>query len=112
MVPSKDDDVILAVGNDRQFAALCGVLGKPAWANDIRFATNAARVANRHALIELMSEVTKMATTREWVVMFEKAGVPCGPINNLKDVFEDPHVIEDVPLDEGTGLVLVRVNPQ
>lgn len=91
--PSKDGGVILAVGNDRQFAALCGVLGKPAWANDIRFATNAARVANRHALIELMSEVTKMATTREWVVMFEKAGVPCGPINSLKDVFEDPHVI-------------------
>ena len=91
--PCKDGSVILTVGNDRQFAALCEVLGNPDWARDPRFANNAARVSNRDALIELMSAVTVTATTQEWVTAFEKSGVPCGPINSLKDVFEDPQVI-------------------
>jgi crotonobetainyl-CoA:carnitine CoA-transferase CaiB-like acyl-CoA transferase len=90
--PSADGGIIIAVGNDRQFAALSRELGHPQWAEDCRFATNADRVANRDLLIGLMSEVTRTATTRQWTEALERAGVPCGPINDLRDVFDDPHV--------------------
>ena len=54
--------------------------------------TNAGRVQNRVALIELMRELTLTRSTREWVTLLESAGVPCGPINTIADVFEDPQV--------------------
>jgi crotonobetainyl-CoA:carnitine CoA-transferase CaiB-like acyl-CoA transferase len=90
--PSKDGAIIIAVGNDRQFAALCRELGRPQWAEECRFSTNARRVANRGALIGLMSRATQTATTREWTERLERAGVPCGPVNDLKSVFNDAQV--------------------
>ena len=91
--PTADGDMIIAVGNDSQFAKLCAAAGHAEWASDARFATNAARVANRGVLIPLMRQTTVMRTTREWVETFEAAGVPCGPINRLDEVFADPQVI-------------------
>ena len=90
--PTADGDMILAVGNDGQFAKFCEVAGKP-WAADERFATNAARVKHRAELIPLLRQATVMRTTHDWIVALESAGVPCGPINRLDEVFADPQVI-------------------
>lgn len=90
--PTADGDVILAIGNDGQFARFCEVAGHPEWAADDRYATNRARVDNRDTLIPLMRQTTVMRTTREWIEVLEQAGVPCGPVNSIADVFQDPHV--------------------
>lgn len=90
--PTSDGHMILAVGNDGQFARFCDAAERPEWAQDERFATNAARVRNRDVLIGLLRELTVTRTTRQWVALLESAGVPCGPINTIADVFEDPQV--------------------
>lgn len=90
---TSDGYVILAVGNDGQFARLAQVMGKPEWASDPQFSTNAQRVRNRESLISMMNEVTRARTTEEWVALLESVGVPCGPINDLEHVFKDPQVI-------------------
>ncbi|WP_137892891.1 CaiB/BaiF CoA-transferase family protein [Ramlibacter sp. 2FC] len=90
--PTADGDMILAIGNDGQFAKFCRVAGRPEWASDERFATNPQRVAHRAVLIPLLRQATVMRTTREWVAALEAAGVPCGPINRIDEVFADPQV--------------------
>ncbi|WP_046112486.1 CaiB/BaiF CoA transferase family protein [Aquincola tertiaricarbonis] len=90
--PTADGDVIIAVGNDAQFARLAGVLGRTEWAKDERFATNLARVANRVELVRLLRELTLKRSTADWVAALEAAEVPCGPINNMAQVFADPQV--------------------
>jgi crotonobetainyl-CoA:carnitine CoA-transferase CaiB-like acyl-CoA transferase len=90
--PTADGYMILAIGNDGQFAKFCTVAGKPEWAGDPRFSTNEARVQHRAILIPLMRQATVMQTTREWIALLEQVGVPCGPINTLADVFADPQV--------------------
>ncbi len=87
-----DDFLIVAVGNDSQFAKFCEVLGTPQWASDARFATNPARVRNRDLLVGLIGERLSTRPAREWLAALEPAGVPCGPINDLAQVFDDPHV--------------------
>jgi crotonobetainyl-CoA:carnitine CoA-transferase CaiB-like acyl-CoA transferase len=91
--PTADGDMILAVGNDGQFARFCEIAGHAGWSNDERFATNAARVRNRAALIPLLRQTTVMKTTAEWIALLENAAVPCGPINDLAGVFADPQVV-------------------
>ncbi len=90
--PTADGDMVLAIGNDAQFARFCEIAGRPEWASDERFATNAARVAQRQTLIPLLRQTTVMRTTAEWMAALEEAGVPCGPINDLAAVFADPQV--------------------
>ena len=84
---------ILTVGNDSQFRKFAEVAGQPQWATDPRFATNKLRVANRAELIPLIRQATVFKTTAEWVSKLEAAGVPCGPINDLAQVFRDPQVL-------------------
>ncbi len=91
--PTADGDMILAIGNDGQFARFCEIAGHPEWAKDERFATNAARVGNRAVLIPRLRQATVMRTTAEWVALLENAAVPCGPINDLAGVFTDPQVM-------------------
>ena len=91
--PTADGDMILAIGNDGQFAKFCAVAGHPEWAADARFATNPQRVANRSVLIPLLRQATVMRATREWIGALEEAGVPCGPINRIDEVFADPQVV-------------------
>lgn len=91
--PTADGDFILTVGNDGQFRKFCEVAGHPEWADDPRFASNRARVAHRGELIPLIRQATVFRTTAEWVAALEQAGVPCGPINDLAQVFADPQVI-------------------
>ncbi len=90
--PTADGDFILTVGNDGQFRKFCEVAGHPEWATDPRFVSNAARVASRAELIPLIRQVTVFRTTAEWIAALEQAGVPCGPINDLAQVFADPQV--------------------
>jgi crotonobetainyl-CoA:carnitine CoA-transferase CaiB-like acyl-CoA transferase len=91
--PTADGDFILTVGNDGQFRRFCEVAGHPEWADDPRFASNSARVAHRGELIPLIRQATVFRTTAEWVAALEEAGVPCGPINDLAQVFADPQVL-------------------
>lgn len=90
--PTADGDFILTVGNDGQFRKFAEVAGQPQWADDPRFATNKLRVANRAELIPLIRQATVFKTTAEWVSQLERAGVPCGPINDLAQMFADPQV--------------------
>ena len=90
--PSADGDFLLTVGNDSQFRKFCEVAGQREWADDSRFISNKARVANREVLIPLIRQVTVFKTTAEWIATLEQAGVPCGPINNLAEVFADAQV--------------------
>ena len=90
--PTADGYMIIAVGNDGQFAKLSEALGRPDWATDASYATNAERVRNRATLIPAIGEITSTRTTDQWVRMLEKTGVPCGPINNVAQVFADPQV--------------------
>ena len=91
--PSADGNFILAVGNDGQFRKFCEVAGLPALADDPRFSTNKARVAHRAVLIPLLRQATVFKTTAQWIESLEKAGVPCGPINDVQQVFADPQVL-------------------
>ncbi|WP_217477488.1 CaiB/BaiF CoA transferase family protein [Stutzerimonas stutzeri] len=91
--PTADGDIILTIGNDGQFRKFAEAAGHPEWADDPRFASNKARVAHRKELIPLIRQVTVFRTTAEWVALLERAGVPCGPINDLAQVFADPQVL-------------------
>jgi len=90
--PTADGDIILTVGNDGQFRKFAEVAGHPEWADDPRFASNKARVAHRAELIPLIRQATVFRTTTEWLAALECAGVPCGPVNDLAQVFADPQV--------------------
>jgi formyl-CoA transferase len=87
-----DGHLILAVGNDGQFARFCEVAGRPEWAVDPRFAANAGRVQHRDTLVPMVADVVRTRTQRDWLVALEAVGVPCGPINRLDQVFADPQV--------------------
>ena len=89
---TRDGDVIVAIGNDAQYARYCRVAGLEALSDDPRFANNAARIANRDALKALLEPAMRTRTTMEWMRLLEPIGVPCGPINRLDQVFADPQV--------------------
>ncbi|MEE4945219.1 CaiB/BaiF CoA-transferase family protein [Pseudomonas alliivorans] len=91
--PTADGDFILTVGNDSQFRKFAEVAGQSQWAADPRFLTNKLRVANRSELIPLIRQATVFKTTAQWVNELEAAGVPCGPVNDLAQVFADPQVL-------------------
>ena len=112
--PTADSDMILAVGNDGQFARFCAVAGRPEWAQDERFATNPQRVRHRAELIPLLRQTTVMRTTAEWVSALEQADVPCGPVNRLDQVFADPQVQArgiQVDLQHPLGTVATVASP-
>ncbi|MCZ7658837.1 MAG: CoA transferase [Xanthobacteraceae bacterium] len=90
--PVADGHIIIACGNDGQFAKLMAVLGAPAMAQDPTYRTNEARVVNRATLIPRMSELTRAFTRADLLARLEAVGVPAGPINDLADVFADPQV--------------------
>jgi crotonobetainyl-CoA:carnitine CoA-transferase CaiB-like acyl-CoA transferase len=90
--PAKDGHIVLAVGNDGQFAKLCEAIGRPDWAADPRFVKNADRVRNEATLTPLLAERFRDFTRAELIALLDAAGVPCGPINAVPDVFADPQV--------------------
>lgn len=91
--PARDKPFILAVGNDDQFRKFCAVAGRDALAQDPRFATNADRVRNRADIVPIIRQITIERDADDWIADLEAVGVPCGPVNDLKTVFIDPHVL-------------------
>ena len=85
VLPTADRPIVIAVGNDRQFRALCEVLGRPGLADDPRFATNPARVGHRDELATDMTAQLARRPAAEWVDALTAAGVPCGPINDVAE---------------------------
>jgi crotonobetainyl-CoA:carnitine CoA-transferase CaiB-like acyl-CoA transferase len=114
---SRDGYVILAVGNDGQFQKWCRFAGAGDLAADPRFATNSLRVRHRRELYALMPAYVRAKTTREWVDGLAALGVPCGPVNTIDQVFEDPQVRArgmrvDVPhATAAAGTVPLIANP-
>lgn len=90
--PTRDGQVIIAVGNDGQFQRLCNALGCPELAEDPRFATNPQRVLHREEIVGKICERTRTRSSREWMDRLVSVHVPCGPIQNIAEVFEDPQV--------------------
>ena len=91
--PTRDGNLILAIGNDRQFRRFCDVAGLAALGDDARFVDNRARLAHRDELVALVASAMRARSTDEWIEALEAAGVPCGPINTLDRVFADPQVV-------------------
>jgi formyl-CoA transferase len=89
---SADGHIIVAAGNDSQFAKLCTAADRPEIARDPRFTTNDARIRNRDSLVPVLAEIIRQRPSKEWLAALEAVGVPCGPINNIAEVFEDPQV--------------------
>jgi crotonobetainyl-CoA:carnitine CoA-transferase CaiB-like acyl-CoA transferase len=103
-----DGHVIVAVGNDGQFARFVSVLGRPELAQDERFRTNAGRVGHRAELVPLLTELTLKFTREDLLSALEGQGVPAGPINTVADVFADPQVMArgmkiDLPAPHAKG---------
>lgn len=100
-----DGHLILAVGNDAQFARFCDVAGCPELARDPRYARNADRVRHRDLLVPLLAARLRTRSRSQWLQSLEAAKVPCGPINDLHDVFADPQV-------RARGMTATVVHPQ
>ncbi|MEQ4538676.1 MAG: CaiB/BaiF CoA-transferase family protein [Billgrantia sp.] len=91
--PTADGEkVIIAIGNDGQFQRFCQAVGRPELAEDPRFATNPERVRHRLELVPIMGEITRSRTAAEWISLLGEIAVPCGPIQNIAQVFDDPQV--------------------
>jgi formyl-CoA transferase len=87
-----DGAMLLAIGNDGQFARFCEAVEHPEWAADPRFASNTLRVKNREVLIPAMQALTRTRTTAQWIALLEDKAVPCGPINDIGQAFDDAQV--------------------
>jgi crotonobetainyl-CoA:carnitine CoA-transferase CaiB-like acyl-CoA transferase len=106
---SSDGEIVIAAANDRLFRKLAHALGRPQWAEDERFKTNASRLANKTALIPEIQAIIAGAGSAAWVERLEAAGVPCAPIQDMHDIVAEPQtaalgMIEEAP---GAGLALV-----
>ncbi|WVN41599.1 CaiB/BaiF CoA-transferase family protein [beta proteobacterium MWH-UniP1] len=115
--PTADDPIIVAVGNDSQFRKLCDTIGVSELGAHPDYATNVARVKNRQVLIEKLSVALQRQGRQHWIDALEKVGVPCGPVNTLAQVFDDPHVqargaVVSMPHEASSrGHVRVLANP-
>ena len=112
---TRDGWIIVAVGNDGQFRKFVETGGRPELADDERFATNPARVRHRDTLVPILAEMVKARDKADWIGVLEAAGVPCGPINELDEVFDNEQVVArgmqvSLPHPCGADVKLVR-NP-
>ncbi|MDQ0038793.1 formyl-CoA transferase [Variovorax boronicumulans] len=110
--PTLDGSMLLAIGNNGQFARFCEAAGHAEWAADARFATNTLRVKHRGVLIPMMEELTRTRITADWVTLLEDKAVPCGPINDIAQAFDDAQVkarglAVTLPRDAGDGIASI-----
>jgi formyl-CoA transferase len=110
--PTADGAMLLAIGNNGQFARFCEAAGHPEWAADARFATNTLRVKHRGVLIPMMEALTRTRSTADWVALLEDKAVPCGPINDIAQAFDDAQVkarglAVTLPRDAGDGIASI-----
>lgn len=92
MFKCKDKPLMVACGSDQQFAKFCHILGHPGWATDKKYQTNADRIQNREELTEKIQGIIFTKNADEWFKLLSEKGVPSGPVNNVKEVFEHPQV--------------------
>lgn len=109
---ASDVPVTVAVGNDRQFAALCELIARPEWATDPRYATNSARVQHREELVPMLQAIFSTQPAAYWVEQLLAAGIPTGPLNDLPAAVNDPHIvarglIENITLANGVPTRMV-----
>jgi len=107
--PTRDGWLMLAIGNDQQFAQFCRCAGRLDWSQDPRFASNRGRIAHREELVAMLGQLTRTRTTQEGIEALEPLGVPCGPINNVAQVFSDPQAVARalrVDIPTATGLAV------
>ena len=102
-----DQPIIVAIGNDRQFARLARICGHPEWTSDERFTSNAARVANRSEIVRLVSEAIAHRPAAEWLKQLEAAGIPAGPINSISQALGDVQAQHRHMVRTITGMPLV-----
>lgn len=107
--PTQDGAMLLAIGNNGQFQRFCDAAGRPEWARDERYASNTLRVKHREELIPAMQALTRTRSTAEWVSLLEDKAVPCGPINDIGQAFDDAQVkarglAVTLPRDAGDGI--------
>ena len=88
-----DQPIIIAVGNDRQFAKLAAIAGHPEWAKDPAFSTNPKRVAARDRLVPMIAEIVATRPAADWLKLLEEAGIPAGPINTISQALADPQAV-------------------
>jgi len=91
-VPTANGHIVLAIGNDRQYAKFCKVAGRPELIDDSRFCGNIERVEHREELMDIIVGITRSRSSADWIAALQAVHVPCGPINRLDEVFTDPHV--------------------
>ncbi|MBU2410228.1 MAG: CoA transferase, partial [Gammaproteobacteria bacterium] len=106
---TRDGAMLLAIGNNGQFVRFCEAAGHAEWGSDPRFATNTLRVRHREVLIPMMEAVTRTRSTAEWIALLEDKAVPCGPINDIGQAFQDDQVkarglAVSMPRDAGDGI--------
>ncbi|RJF99256.1 CaiB/BaiF CoA transferase family protein [Noviherbaspirillum saxi] len=109
---TSDGHIIVAVGNDGQYRRFVEAGGRPDLVADERFATNPMRVRHRDTLVPLLADMVATKTKQQWIDALEAAGVPCGPINNLDEVFDNPQVVARgmrVDLPHPTGAIVKLV---
>ena len=101
----RDGHLVLAIGNDSQFARFCQLADRPEWAQDERFQRNADRVRPRALLLPQIDEVMATRDRQQWLAALEQAGIPCSPVNSIDEVFADPQV-------RARGLAVSMDHPQ
>ena len=111
---TSDGDIVVAVGNDKQFTSFSKATAQY-WSDDERFKTNTSRVENRKILIPQITDILIQKSSQEWITILENHGVPCGPVNNLQQILNDPHIksrniVQEIKSDDGT-LVPIIANP-
>ena len=102
-----DQPIIIAVGNERQFARLAQMCGHPEWTSDERFASNGARVANRQEMVRLVNEAIAKKPAAEWLDQLEAAGIPAGPINRISQALGDVQALHRQMVRMIAGVPLV-----
>ena len=102
-----DQPIIIAIGNDRQFARLAQICGSPEWAEDPRFASNAQRVAHRGEIVALVAEQIRTRPAAEWLEQLEGAGIPAGPINRISQALGDVQAQHRAMIRTMAGVQLV-----
>ena len=102
-----DQPIIIAVGNDRQFANLAEICGHPEWTGDERFSSNGARVANRAEIVRLVGECIRQRQAAEWLALLDSAGIPAGPINTVSQALSDVQAQHRAMVRSLAGMPLV-----
>ena len=108
VLPTSDGHIIIACGNDGQYSRFCGILNRPDLATHADYATNPLRVKNREVLVPILQEETRKFTKGDLLKACEDNTVPAGPINNLHELFQDPHIQSRGMQLELEGLPAVR----